>query len=485
MTIQYTMLVLLGFLLATLIALLLAPAFWNRAVRLTSDRVRRGLPASEAEIRADKDQLRAQYAMRVNRLEKKIEEAMLSTARQKIELNRRDAGIATLETQISRQRSALEEHENARTVLEQTVAERVPAIEAKLGEARKLLMLRDKEIAALNQAARRQHEAMEDARAINQRQASEIERLKSQVLAYDAQTRRGLRDADVEGELALRSELDALRARVRDQMELIDRLNSEVSQHRSNAAVPPLAIGTGLSDFASVEGEATALVAQLQAELQSVRAQLQEAKARPSSESDASSRPPPGPAEELRALKALTDEQESEIVQLRAELQTIAGAGEGSSRGMPSLRDNRVAMKARINGLEAKLAQQTTTIDRLRAELAAANERAARQGAQFMEEMRQLGVGTHATRGRSARNAERARLLSVASRTRAVLEAGDAPSAGGPDAAEANAVKPVAVAPAGDDLTTAVTEPAPVAATPLQPPSARRLVERLRGARKA
>ena len=66
MTIQYIMLVSLGFLIASLITLLLAPIFWQRAVRLTSNRLRQALPLSEQEILADKDHLRARYAIRVH-----------------------------------------------------------------------------------------------------------------------------------------------------------------------------------------------------------------------------------------------------------------------------------------------------------------------------------------------------------------------------------------------------------------------------------
>jgi hypothetical protein len=62
------MLVALGFLAASLLALLLASAFWSRAVRLTTKRLKEALPASEPEIKADIDRLRAAYAIRVHKL---------------------------------------------------------------------------------------------------------------------------------------------------------------------------------------------------------------------------------------------------------------------------------------------------------------------------------------------------------------------------------------------------------------------------------
>src|SRR5262245_42937555 len=125
-TIQSVMLVSLGFLFASLLALMLAPAYRARAVRLTTDRLKQIMPLSEEEIRADKDRVRAQYALRVHDLEKQLERAKLSGARQQVELNRRDATISGLEDEIAELKSDHEQHLNARRVLEQTIVERVP-----------------------------------------------------------------------------------------------------------------------------------------------------------------------------------------------------------------------------------------------------------------------------------------------------------------------------------------------------------------------
>jgi len=53
----------IGFLAAALLGLLLLPAVHNRAVRLTMKRLEASTPLSIAEIRADKDQLRAEFAV--------------------------------------------------------------------------------------------------------------------------------------------------------------------------------------------------------------------------------------------------------------------------------------------------------------------------------------------------------------------------------------------------------------------------------------
>src|SRR2546428_11674318 len=59
----------LGFLAAALIGLIIVPFVLARAVRLTVRRLEAATPLSMAEIQADKDQLRAEFAMSTRRLE--------------------------------------------------------------------------------------------------------------------------------------------------------------------------------------------------------------------------------------------------------------------------------------------------------------------------------------------------------------------------------------------------------------------------------
>src|SRR5262249_55671894 len=118
-SIQSAMLVGLGFLAASLLGLLVASAFWSRAVRLTTARIKQPVPVSEQETRAARDGLGAEYAIKVHKLEMLLEQAKLARARQHIEINRRDASISTLETDMGQLKANLEEHQNARRVLEQ------------------------------------------------------------------------------------------------------------------------------------------------------------------------------------------------------------------------------------------------------------------------------------------------------------------------------------------------------------------------------
>src|SRR5262245_31730695 len=218
------MLVALGFLAASLLALLLASAIWSRAVRLTTKRLKAALPVSEPEIKADIDRLRAAFAIRVHKLETQLEQAKLERARQLIEINRRDASISALETDVVTIKSELDENLNARRVLEQTVTDRLPKVEARLAEAKRLLLNRDQEIAELAQGAKRQRAALDEASSINAQRTAEIERLSGALAAKGVRRRRPDGTPEPESETALQAEAEALRTKAREQAVLIDRL---------------------------------------------------------------------------------------------------------------------------------------------------------------------------------------------------------------------------------------------------------------------
>ena len=90
----------LGFLAASLIALVLLSAVWHRAVRLTTRRIEGAIPVSMAEIQADKDQLRAEFAMSTRRLETSVEQLKLKTTEQLAEIGRKSETIRPLKAEV-------------------------------------------------------------------------------------------------------------------------------------------------------------------------------------------------------------------------------------------------------------------------------------------------------------------------------------------------------------------------------------------------
>jgi len=383
-SIQSAMLVALGFLAASLLGLLLASAFWGRAVRLTTARIKQSLPVSEQEIQADRDRLRAEYAVKVHKLETHLEQAKLARARQLVELNRRDASISTLETNVGELKAELEEHQNARHVLEQTIADRLPKVEARLGEAKRLIISREREIAELLENGKRHKLALEEAASINAQQTSQIERLTSAIAVRGARSKQA-GESGGDAEAALRSELEALRAKARDQANVIDRLQRTLGG-------PPVVASAGTASGA------TATEAPASRSSQEVLAQAEAALA--SARSGAAADEDAPRAQEVRALKAKADDQAGEITRLKAALAAFE-AGEPKEGGS---KESRAALKARLGSAQAQADHQSAMIGRLRAELAAVNERLARQAAHYMDEMRRLGLGTLpvATQPRSA-----------------------------------------------------------------------------------
>ena len=124
----------IGFLVSMLFGLMIVPLVHNRAVRLTTRRLEAATPLSMAEIQADKDQLRAEFAMSARRLEMSVEQLKNKTTsqlaelgkktdainRMKIELGEKNATIFSLEARekaVKEQLRATEEEFAAKTEL--------------------------------------------------------------------------------------------------------------------------------------------------------------------------------------------------------------------------------------------------------------------------------------------------------------------------------------------------------------------------------
>jgi chromosome segregation ATPase len=90
----------LGFLAASLIALIIIPFVHGRAVRLTAKRLEAATPLSMTEIQADKDQLRAEFAMSTRRLEISVDQLKAKTTSQLAELGKKTDVINRLKVEL-------------------------------------------------------------------------------------------------------------------------------------------------------------------------------------------------------------------------------------------------------------------------------------------------------------------------------------------------------------------------------------------------
>jgi hypothetical protein len=387
-TIYAAMHVILGFLFAAFLLLLLLPAYRRRIERFAIESLKRSLPLTEAEINADKDRIRAAFAIDIHKLEMKIEDASLAAARQSIELNRRDAKIHDLEQTIAAQQASVEEHENARRVLEQAILDRLPKVEGRLSEARKLLVQRDREIMLLTDTGAKQQLALDEATQINTQQRDELQRLKTTLETRAARNRETLGDPRFDGEVALRSEIEELRAKSREQANLIDRLQK--AQALQN---PP-------------EGDDHAALDVARREVDRLKAALAKAEARISSYEDGSDAVRTELEAEVSMLQEAAREHAAEMSKMKAALKAFADSAmdPATGRAAPAL-----TAKVEISQLQAEVEEQRSVIESLRAEISSSNERLVRQAQNFRDELRRLGGGTSAVDGHVSANKAGAR----------------------------------------------------------------------------
>lgn len=114
----------LGFFVAGLLALMVSPVIWNRAVTLTRQKIESSVPLSVNEIQADKDQLRAEFSMSTRRLEMSIDELRERASEQVIELNRKRDETAKYNEDMKERLDTISELEAKASDLRTTLASR-------------------------------------------------------------------------------------------------------------------------------------------------------------------------------------------------------------------------------------------------------------------------------------------------------------------------------------------------------------------------
>jgi chromosome segregation ATPase len=97
----------IGFLVSMLFGLMIVPLVHNRAVRLTTRRMEAATPLSMAEIQADKDQLRAEFAMSARRLEMSVDQLRNKTTSQLAELGKKSDAINRMKIELGEKNAAI------------------------------------------------------------------------------------------------------------------------------------------------------------------------------------------------------------------------------------------------------------------------------------------------------------------------------------------------------------------------------------------
>ena len=143
----------IGFLVAVLLGLMIVPLVHNRAVRLTTRRMEAATPLSMAEIQADKDQLRAEFAMSARRLEMSVDKLKHQTTSQLAELGKKSDAINRMKLELGEKNAtifSLEAREKAMKEQLRATEEEFAARTDALRQAEKALSDKQSELAKIN-----------------------------------------------------------------------------------------------------------------------------------------------------------------------------------------------------------------------------------------------------------------------------------------------------------------------------------------------
>ena len=312
----------IGFLGAALIGLVIIPLVHGRAVRLTMRRLEAATPLSMAEIQADKDQLRAEFAMSTRRLEMSVEQLKARSTSQfaelgkkgdainrlKMELGEKTATIFALEARdkaLRDQLRATEDEVAAKTGVmhdaERTLSDKEAELAKLVGALDERSMLADSQKAELD-PLKTQVETLKErlAGASNELKAVEgrrdVERVELKAATQDLAEERGRvenlgrRVAELEQQLVaqtteagiLRQRAQDLENRLGEQMRLLTQSDFELNQTRGELLAARKSENDLRTALAELRDRAGAAIEQFKAE----KAQLQSDLGRATDERD-------------------------------------------------------------------------------------------------------------------------------------------------------------------------------------------------------
>ena len=195
----------IGFLVSMLFGLMIVPLVHNRAVRLTTRRLEAATPLSMAEIQADKDQLRAEFAMSARRLEMSVDQLKNKTTSQLAELGKKSDAI---------NRMKLELGEKNATIF---------ALEAREKAVKEQLRATEEEFAAKTEGLRQAEKALTD-------KQSELARINSEL--SDRSMMAESRQVEL---VAVRAQIDELKNRVGDAEKEFATTQTRLAQERGDS----------------------------------------------------------------------------------------------------------------------------------------------------------------------------------------------------------------------------------------------------------
>ena len=359
----------IGFLCASLLGLIVIPLVHNRAIRLTVRRLEAATPLSMAEIQADKDQLRAEFAMSTRRLELTVDQLKARSTSQLSELSKKSEAIAMLKQELDHKSAALVAlEERQRTLHDQiSVTEQEHSLKAAAVQATGLA-LADKEAALAHLTTELGHRTM-----LTDSQKAEIATLNTQVEALKAQLERYEKDVkDAETRLHReRSDADSATKELSDERNKVENLGGRVAQLQRQLvaqATEAEILGRRVQDLETKLTEQGRLLVEREHALYALRGELETARRSESDLRGALSTTAPTAARQraaadtentaqLRAQLAQANEERARLAQ------EITAMKRDTEQAWTSERVENALLRERINDIAAEIARLTMALE--------------------------------------------------------------------------------------------------------------------------
>jgi chromosome segregation ATPase len=265
----------IGFLFAALIGLVVVPLVHGRAVRLTMRRLEAATPLSMAEIQADKDQLRAEFAMSTRRLEMSVEQLKTRSTSQLAELGKKGDAINRLKMELGEKTAAIFALEARDKALRDQLRATEEEFSVKTGvmhEAQRALSDKQAELAKLTGE-------LDERSTLADSQKVEIVALRTQVEALkerldgagkELKAVEDRRDAERVELKASAHELQEERGRVQILIRRVNELEQQLIAQTKEAEI----LGRRAQDLESRLGEQSRLLNQSEFELKQLRQEM-------------------------------------------------------------------------------------------------------------------------------------------------------------------------------------------------------------------
>jgi chromosome segregation ATPase len=358
----------IGFLVAALLCLLFIPLVHNRAVRLTMKRLEAATPLSISEIRADKDQLRAEFAMSTRRLEMSVEKMKTKTSTQLAELGKKTDAINQLKKELGEKTAtifALEARDKGLRDQLRATEEEFQIKSSSLREAERQLSNKEAELSKLLGDLGERSLIADSQRTEIAAFRAQVEAMKVSVADYEravGETERRLERERTEAETAT-NELTAARGKLGDLTSRTAELERQLYVHQNEAE----ALNRRVQDLEVRLSDQGRVLAERDYQLERLRNELDDARkieADLRSEVATSGSRSSTAVERFRADIAQLEAQLAAAIEERGKLQReIGGMKRDTESTWAAERVENALLRERINDVAAEVARLTATLE--------------------------------------------------------------------------------------------------------------------------